>query len=348
MQATVHSTNPRSLLPIREASAQFNVHPQTLRSYANDGKIKAYRVGDSGWRRFCPISIAEHLGLDVEQDENDNRPTIAIYARVSSESQDKAGNLQRQIKRMRKEVAAREGISPRKIKVYSDVASSYGDRQGLNAMVEDVIAGKVSKVYTEFTDRLSRVPSLTRLVESLFRNRGVAIVVVNKEETEDIVQTAMMELVKFAQVIGCKISGRRGADATRRELSQEQLRDAYLMKKAGMSFKGIAREAERQGWKDHKGKPLKGDAARNLISRRVTKNWQVLENTYGHDQQPTNSFDEFCDAFVTVSGSERQLMPRAKVAARYSAWCEANGKLEVAPSTISKVGTKRGWKRRRL
>ena len=124
--------------------------------------------------------------------------------------------------------------------------------------------------------------------------------------------------------------------------------EAYLMKKSGMSFKGIAREAERRAWADQRGNPLKGDAARNLISRRILTNWRILEETYGKDAKPRNSFEEFCDQLVTVSatkGAERQLMPRAKLVAAYSAWCEDNGKLEVSPSTISKVGTKRGWKR---
>lgn len=345
MIAVSQCTHARSLLTIREAAERFGVHPQTLRGWDNEGKIKSYRVGDAGWRRFCPNSIAEFMGLEVQQEEKTG-PVVAIYCRVSSESQDKAGNLSRQVERLRKEVAAREGISPRRITIYKDVASSYGDRPGLNQLVEDVISGKVARIYCEYADRLSRVPSLTRLVESLCRNRGVDIVILNREETADIVQQAMLELVKFSQVIGCKISGQRGADATRRELSQEQLRDAYLMKKAGMSFKGIGREAEKQGWTDTKGRKLRGDAARNLISRRVRKSWQVLEQTYGKDAQATNSFDEFCEQFITVSNSERQLIPRGKIAAVYSRWCEANGKLEVAPSTISKVGSKRGWQRK--
>lgn len=350
MVGTSYSSDARSLLTIREAADRFGVHPQTLRAWDREGLITSYRVGETGWRRFCPQSIAAHMGIEVEQKEKGNGgPAIAIYCRVSSESQDKAGNLKRQVERLRKEVAAREGISPRRIAIYKDVASSYGDRQGLNALVEDVIGGKVGRIYCEYADRLSRVPSLTRLVESLCRNRGVEILVVNKEETEDIVQTAMMELVKFAQVIGCKISGRRGADATRRELSQEQLRDAYLMKKAGMSFKGIAREVERRGWKDTKGRKLRGDAARALISRRVNANWRILEETYGKDAKATNSFDEFADKFISVSsgnGKKTTLMSRAKIAAAYSKWCEEHRKLECSPSTISKVATKRGWVRR--
>ena len=345
MIAISQCTSIGSLLTIREAANQFKVHPQTLRGWDNEGKIKSYRVGETGWRRFCPLSIAAHMGIEVEQKEKVG-PSIALYCRVSSESQNREGNLIRQIERLKKEVGIREGISPRRILIYKDVASSYGDRPGLNNLVEDMINGKVARIYCEYADRLSRVPSLTRLVESLCRNRGVDIVVLNKEETEDIVQAAMLELVKFAQVIGCKISGRRGGDATKRELSQEQLRDAYLMKKGGMSFKGIGREVEKQGWKDTKGRKLKGEAARALISRRVRASWQVLEETYGKDAKANNSFDEFCEEFITVSDSEHQLMPRGKIASVYAAWCEKNGKLEVAPSTISKAGTKRGWQRK--
>ncbi|MCG8586888.1 MAG: recombinase family protein [Pirellulales bacterium] len=329
-----------------DAAQQFGVHPQTLRAWDRAGKITSYRVGELGWRRFDAQSIAAHMGLEVEQEKKGNVATVAIYCRVSSESQDKQGNLKRQVDRLRTEVAAREGISPRRVLVYRDVASSYGDRSGLNQLVEDVIGGKVARVYCEYADRLSRVPSLTRLVESLCRNRGVDIVVLNKEETEDIVQQAMMELIKFAQVIGCKISGKRGADATRRTLSSDQLRQSYLWKKEGMSWKGIAREVEKRGWKDEQGRKLRGNAARQLISRRVTSQWSVLESSYGKHASATNSFDEFVERYITISDSDRQLMPRGKVAAAYSAWCEANGKLEVAPSTISKVATKRGWKRR--
>lgn len=351
MQANNHSTAcpvPAStLLTIADAAERFGVHPWTLRDWDRKGLIRSYRVGDMGWRRFDPQSIAAHMGLacEAEQGSNGGGPLPCIYARVSSESQDKAGNLKRQIERMKKEVAAREGCSPRSVQVFSDTASSYGDRPGLNALVEKVIDGKVSRVYVEYADRLSRVPSLTRLVESICRNRGVDIVVIQKEETEDIVQTAMMELVKFAQVIGCKISGQRGANATKREITQEQLREAYLMKKSGLSFKGIGREAEKRGWTDQRGKALRGDAGRNLLSRRVIANWRILEETYGRDAKPRNSFDEFCDQFVTVSDSKRQKMPRSKLVAAYATWCEANGQLEVAPSTISKAGAKRGWQR---
>jgi len=353
MQAAHHSNGcavpSSSLLTIAQAAERFGVHPWTLREWDKKGLIQSYRVGETGWRRFDPQSIAAHMGLTCgESEQGSNSPLPCIYARVSSESQDKAGNLKRQIERMKKEVAAREGCSPRSVQVFSDTASSYGDRPGLNAMMEKVIEGKVSRVYVEYVDRLSRVPSLTRLVESICRNRCVDVVVIQKEETEDIVQTAMMELIKFAQVIGCKISGQRGANATKRELTQEQLREAYLMKKEGMSFKGIAREAERRTWTDQRGKPLQGDAGRALISRRVLANWRILEETYGKDAKPRNSFEEFCDSFVTVSdtkGAKRQLMPRAKLATAYADWCETNGKPEVAPSTISKVGAKRGWKR---
>ncbi len=218
-------------------------------------------------------------------------------------------------------------------------------------MIEDVIAGKVSRIYASFQDRISRTPSLSRLIESICRNRGVDIIIINKDETADIIQTAMMELVSYATIVGARLHGSRGAMATRRELSQEQIRDAYLMKKRdGMSFKGIAREAEKRGWKDHKDRPIKGDAGWALISRRVTSQWSILESTYGKDARKTlNSFEEFTDRFISVSesnGKKPTIMPRAKIVERYSRWCDDNNKLECSPATISKVATKRGWKRK--
>ena len=144
MQATIHSTPASTLLTIADASERFGVHPWTLREWDRKGLIRSYRVGETGWRRFDPQSIAEHMGLASEAEQGSNGPLPCIYARVSSESQDKAGNLKRQIDRMKKEVAAREGCSPRSVQVFSDTASSYGDRPGLNALVEKVIDGKVN------------------------------------------------------------------------------------------------------------------------------------------------------------------------------------------------------------
>jgi type IV pilus assembly protein PilB len=79
-------------------------------------------------------------------------------------------------------------------------------------------------------------------------------VVVEEEESEDIIQQALLELVKFSQVIGAKISGRRGGDAFRRDLSVEQVKEIYLWRKAGMSYTGIGNKMMAENWTDTKGR----------------------------------------------------------------------------------------------
>jgi len=77
------------------------------------------------------------------------------------------------------------------IVVYKDVASSFGNREGLNRLVDAIIEGKVKRLYCEYQDRLSRVPALTRLVEHLAKRYGVTIVCLDTEETsEDELQGA--------------------------------------------------------------------------------------------------------------------------------------------------------------
>ena len=69
-------------------------------------------------------------------------------------------------------VSEREKVERGELKVYRDVASSFGERPGLNALIDDLIAGKVERIWVECADRLSRVPALTRLVEHLAKHMG--------------------------------------------------------------------------------------------------------------------------------------------------------------------------------
>jgi excisionase family DNA binding protein len=45
-------TLPGRLLTTKEASLSLNVHENTLRRWSNEGKIKTYRIGMRGDRRF--------------------------------------------------------------------------------------------------------------------------------------------------------------------------------------------------------------------------------------------------------------------------------------------------------
>ncbi len=51
----------KAMLTIREASRLLNVHSNTLRRWAEQGLVKAYRIGPRGDRRFRREDIASLL-----------------------------------------------------------------------------------------------------------------------------------------------------------------------------------------------------------------------------------------------------------------------------------------------
>lgn len=47
------------LVTLREAAVMLGVHPETLRRWDNDGKLKSVRVGARGHRKYPVASIRE-------------------------------------------------------------------------------------------------------------------------------------------------------------------------------------------------------------------------------------------------------------------------------------------------
>jgi excisionase family DNA binding protein len=58
------------MLTVREVSRLFHVHPNTLRRWSNDGRIKAYRITPRGDRRFSREAIARFLAELNRDDDN--------------------------------------------------------------------------------------------------------------------------------------------------------------------------------------------------------------------------------------------------------------------------------------
>jgi len=50
-----------NMLTLREVARVLHVHPNTLRRWSNDGKIRAYRITERGDRRFKREEVARFL-----------------------------------------------------------------------------------------------------------------------------------------------------------------------------------------------------------------------------------------------------------------------------------------------
>ena len=58
------------MLTVREVARLFHIHPNTLRRWSNDGRIKAYRITPRGDRRFKREEIARFLAeLNTQADD---------------------------------------------------------------------------------------------------------------------------------------------------------------------------------------------------------------------------------------------------------------------------------------
>lgn len=49
------------MLTVREVARLFHIHPNTLRRWSNNGRVKAYRINPRGDRRFKREEIAQFL-----------------------------------------------------------------------------------------------------------------------------------------------------------------------------------------------------------------------------------------------------------------------------------------------
>jgi excisionase family DNA binding protein len=67
---TRNSEQMSDMLTVREVARLFHIHPNTLRRWSNDGRIKAYRITPRGDRRFKREEIARFLAELDGQAEN--------------------------------------------------------------------------------------------------------------------------------------------------------------------------------------------------------------------------------------------------------------------------------------
>ena len=69
----VRNDSTKSMLTIREASRLLNVHSNTLRRWAEQGIVKAYRVGPRGDRRFRREDVSALLMERTKQSRTSAR-----------------------------------------------------------------------------------------------------------------------------------------------------------------------------------------------------------------------------------------------------------------------------------
>lgn len=178
------------LLTLKEACRILGIHPNTLRRWEKEGKIRVVRT-PKGRRRIPESEVNRLVGADAKQGQ---RRRAAVYARVSSHDQKE--DLERQKERL-VTYAVEKGYDVKA--VLTDIASGLNEnRKGLRRLFRIVEEKGVDVVIVSCKDRLTRFGF--RYLESYFRSHGVEIEVVNgnRDSRQELVEDLVSLVSSFA------------------------------------------------------------------------------------------------------------------------------------------------------
>ena len=178
------------LVPLRKAMKMTGLSANTLRKYADNGTIRASRIGN-GQRLFDTSSF--HQGWE----EREEGKPIVCYCRVSSGKQ--RDDLARQVVFMRERFPGAE--------IIKDIGSGLNfKRKGLDSILRRLMQGDKFTLIVAHRDRLCRFGF--DLIESMFDKNGGEIMVLDKSELSP--QRELVEdLLSIIHVFSCRLHGLR-------------------------------------------------------------------------------------------------------------------------------------------
>ena len=173
---------------IGEAAKLLCVTPQTVRKYAQHGKIK-YTKTPGGQTIYLKASIDEYLkGIDTPITTEEK---IGFYLRTSDHQPAKIAEQERQLKE----------IYGEPVKIYKDTASGLNEnRKGLQRLLDDAQNGTINKIVITQQDRLTRFgyTYLKRLIETYGCQLEAAFDAPNKTLQEELIQDFMQLIASFS------------------------------------------------------------------------------------------------------------------------------------------------------
>lgn len=129
------------LVPLRKAIALTGLSANTLRKYADNGTIRAERIGEKRQRLF---DVSDLLSVNKVDDK---RKPVVCYCRVSSGKQ--KDDLARQVAYMRQQFEDAD--------IVQDVGSGLNfKRKGLQSILRRIMQGDKFTLIVAHRDRLCR------------------------------------------------------------------------------------------------------------------------------------------------------------------------------------------------
>jgi len=173
-------------VPLRKAVEKLGLHPNTLRRYADEGKIQIIK-NEAGQRLYNVEAYIRGAA----------NASFICYCRVSSSKQ--KDDLQRQIRYM-------QSLYP-KAEIIKDIGSGLNfKRKGLRSILDRLLQGDKLKIAVACRDRLCRFGF--ELIQYMVEQNGGEIVV--QDETVHCPQTELTsDLLSIIHIFSCRMHGLR-------------------------------------------------------------------------------------------------------------------------------------------
>ena len=195
---------------ITEASEYLGVSINTLKTLADNGKIKSFKTTGEH-RRFRQEDLDAYMGVEKEKQEK----LTVIYARCSTAKQKE--NLERQKDRLRKHAEAK-GY---KYVLIDEIASGINEkRNGIHKLIKMCFEGNVERVLIEYKDRLARFGY--EYLDAVFSNLEIQVEVMevkDKKYEEELAE----DIMKILTCYSARYYGARGGRKKKNKVEDEPI-----------------------------------------------------------------------------------------------------------------------------
>lgn len=334
--ASAHSDLARStsqpnvcgLIRMAECEARYGMSRQTVRRLIHEGLIRGYRPNAHSWFLVDPKSVEDYLGLDYEKKDN-STGKVAIYCRLSAESQNKFSALANQSDMVANH-AESLGHSRSEMVFYSEVCSgvtlSFTTRKQFARLWDDLKKGQIKVVVAKDSTRITRLPILD-VIKRHIEDCGAKLIFVNDVDEDDAgeLKEEIGVLVSYMTAICNRRSARKAGMMKKVSVDEETMAKVLSLWKQGISAVELERRCKRLGLTGTKWNGDKVTLTKSTLFRIIKARSKLTDLIRTANlEEFAGQIDTFLAKHVLISPDKKVMVPVKQVYERYVAHCKSH------------------------